>query len=89
MIMKNTNDRYLRSPELEAVSALEYTLPSSAPISGIYVVDTADLFAALEGDSGSQKRSLERICRHLQIRTEFLHNAGNDAHVSVGGLEGF
>ena len=40
------------------------------------------MFAALEGESSGNKRSLERACRHLQIPTDFLHNAGNDAHVS-------
>jgi hypothetical protein len=36
----------------------------------------------LEGDSGGQKRSLERVCRLLQIKsTQHLHNAGNDARV--------
>ena len=60
----------------------EYLLPDQTPESGVYVVDTGDMFAALEGESGGNKRSLERACRHLQIPTEFLHNAGNDAHVS-------
>lgn len=48
------------------------------------MVDTIDLFAALEGDSSNNARSLDRVCRHLQIETKFLHNAGNDAYVSPG-----
>jgi hypothetical protein len=56
-------------------------LPDATPDDGIWVIDTGDLFAALEGEPGGNKRGLERICRHLQIPTEWLHNAGNDAHV--------
>ncbi|KAI0307159.1 hypothetical protein B0F90DRAFT_531079 [Multifurca ochricompacta] len=81
--------KYLRSPEINApLDGLSFFLPEScaevetSEASKIYVVDTSELFAALEGDSGGQKRSLERVCRLLQIRPEFtqhLHNAGNDA----------
>lgn len=56
-------------------------MPDATPDDGIWVIDTGDLFAALEGESGGNKRGLERVCRHLQIPTEWLHNAGNDAHV--------
>jgi hypothetical protein len=83
--------KYLRSPEIAApLDGLSYFLPEScaeaesSDTPKIYVVDTAELFAALEGDSGGQKRSLERVCRLLQIKstlTEHLHNAGNDARV--------
>jgi hypothetical protein len=45
------------------------------------VVDTSDLFAALEGQH--QTRGLERMCRLLGIPTQFMHNAGNDAYVSA------
>jgi hypothetical protein len=37
----------------------------------INVVDTSELFTALEGDSGGQKRLLERVCRLLQIKSTF------------------
>lgn len=60
---------------------LSFLLPEATPEDGIFVVDTSDLFAALEGEGGHNRRSLERVCRHLQIPTSFLHNAGNDAHV--------
>ena len=56
-------------------------LPEAPPEDGIFIVDTSDLFAALEGEAGGNRRSLERVCRHLQITTTYLHNAGNDAHV--------
>jgi hypothetical protein len=85
--------KYLRSPEIEApLDGLSFFLPDlcteaeTSDTPKIYVVDTSDLFAALEGDSGGQKRSLERVCRLLQIKSEFtqhLHNAGNDARVSL------
>lgn len=53
----------------------------------IFTVDTAELFAALEGNGGAQKRSLEQMCRHLQVKTEYLHNAGNDARYTHLALE--
>ena len=58
-------------------------LPDAPQRGEVYAVDTADLFAALEGDSSGNTRSLERVCRLLRIPTEFLHNAGNDAYVSA------
>ncbi|KAI0053569.1 hypothetical protein FA95DRAFT_1674104 [Auriscalpium vulgare] len=82
---KNEDIRYLQNPMVGAELNISYFLPDSCGAAlqvnepTTYVVDTSDLFAALEGDSGSQKRSLERVCRHLQIPTQFLHNAGNDA----------
>ncbi|KAI0254697.1 hypothetical protein BJV78DRAFT_869201 [Lactifluus subvellereus] len=85
--------KYLRSPEIEApLDGLSFFLPEScteaetSDTPKIYVIDTSELFAALEGDSGGQKRSLERVCRLLQIKSEFtqhLHNAGNDARVML------
>lgn len=56
-------------------------LPDVLPEDGIFIIDTSDLFAALEGEAGGNRRSLERVCRHIQISTTYLHNAGNDAHV--------
>lgn len=76
--------RYLNSKAVEApLAGLAYMLPDATPDDGIWVIDTGDLFAALEGEPGGNKRGLERICRHLQIPAEWLHNAGNDAHVSI------
>jgi hypothetical protein len=51
------------------------------PDEGLFVVDTSDLFAALEGAGTVDRRSLGRVCNLLQLPTEYLHNAGNDAHV--------
>lgn len=88
----NSQDlKYLRSPEIAApLDGLSFFLPEScteaetSDTPKIYVIDTSELFAALEGDSGGQKRSLERVCRLLQIKsTQHLHNAGNDARVDI------
>jgi hypothetical protein len=74
--------RYLKSTGIEApIDELKYFLPNSTPSEGMYCVDTAELFAGLEGDGYGNKRSLERVCRLLGISTIFLHNAGNDAFV--------
>jgi hypothetical protein len=86
--------KYLRSPKIEApLEGLSFFLPESCAEAEstdgtlkIFVIDTAELFAALEGDSGGQKRSLERVCRLLQIKStlaQHLHNAGNDARVII------
>ena len=76
--------RYLNSQAVEApLTGLAYMLPDATPNDGIWVIDTGDLFAALEGEPGANKRGLDRVCRHLQIPTEWLHNAGNDAHVCI------
>ncbi|EIM88114.1 uncharacterized protein STEHIDRAFT_138556 [Stereum hirsutum FP-91666 SS1] len=81
--------KYLRSNYVNAaLLGLSYQLPSfcesassgaKAGQPSLYVVDTADLFAGLEGEGSTQTKGLERICRHLQIPTQYLHNAGNDA----------
>jgi len=77
-----TFGRYLKSSAVNVdVPNLSFLLPEATPGGGVFVVDTSDLFAALEGEGGHNRRSLERVCRHLQIPTSFLHNAGNDAHV--------
>ncbi|OBZ70193.1 Good for full DBP5 activity protein 2 [Grifola frondosa] len=78
----NQDIKYLRSESVNAISQVEFLLPETAQEKEVYIVDTADMFAALEGDT-NQKRSLERVCRHLQIPTMFLHNAGNDAHYTL------
>jgi hypothetical protein len=85
--------KFFRSPEIDApLDGLSFFLPEScteaetSETPKVYVVDTSELFAALEGDSGGQKRSLERVCRLLQIKSTFtqhLHNAGNDARVMI------
>ena len=90
----NSQDiKYLRSPEIDApLEGLSFILPETcteaetSDTPKVYVVDTSELFAALEGDSGGQKRALDRVCRLLQIKSTFtqhMHNAGNDARVII------
>ena len=56
-------------------------IPDVPPTSGTYVIDTAQLFGALEGD-GDERRSLENVYRKLTHKTQYdFHNAGNDARV--------
>ena len=81
-MVSNASDRYLKSKDIDvALPNMAFMLPEAPPEDGIFIVDTSDLFAALEGEAGGNRRSLERVCRHLQITTTYLHNAGNDAHV--------
>lgn len=75
--------RYLREQIQANLTGLTYLLPDRAPDEGLYVIDTAELFAALEGSADNNKRGLQQICRHLKIPVQYLHNAGNDAHVCV------
>lgn len=68
-----------KSKAIEAdLTGLSYRLPDAMPDEGIFVVDTSNLFAALEGEGLTNRRSLDRVCKHLQVPTEYLHNAGND-----------
>jgi len=79
----NQDVKYLN--ELKAdLNGLSYLLPDAMPEEGIFVVDTADLIGALLGEgSGGNNRGLEKTCALLQIKTDYLHNAGNDAHVRL------
>ncbi|KAF9247299.1 hypothetical protein BU15DRAFT_38431 [Melanogaster broomeanus] len=85
----NSQDiKYLKSKAVEVpLNNMAFLLPETLPQEGIFVIDTADLFAALEGEAGGNRRSLERVCRHLQIPTSYLHNAGNDAHYTMLALQ--
>ncbi|KAJ6628714.1 hypothetical protein B0H10DRAFT_1777313 [Mycena sp. CBHHK59/15] len=62
-----------------------YAIPDTTPKEGIFIVDTTALFGALEGE-GNNKRGLQQVCNHLRIETEYLHNAGNDAHYTLLAL---
>ncbi|KAJ3710451.1 hypothetical protein FB446DRAFT_477002 [Lentinula raphanica] len=75
---------YMESAMIEAdLSGLSYTLPNEpSPAHGVFVVDTVDLFGGLQGE-GTRNRGLEQVCNQLQIKTKFLHNAGNDAHYTL------
>lgn len=63
-------------------------LPDTVPSAGIFIVDTAALFAALMGE-GHRTHKLRQVCSQLGIETEYLHNAGNDAYVSFLALSCF
>ncbi|KAJ7180189.1 hypothetical protein C8R43DRAFT_972124 [Mycena crocata] len=75
--------KMLKSP----VEAAVYELPNATPSEGIFIVDTAVLFGALEGE-GNNTRALKQVCNHLRVPTEeaFMHNAGNDAHYTLLAL---
>jgi hypothetical protein len=76
--------RYLVDPKYQLkVLPEEPTLvvPETPPNDGLYVLDTSQMFAALEGDR-EQKRKLESVYRKLTHKTQTdFHNAGNDARV--------
>jgi len=76
--------RALDAPVNEAV----YELPDKTPMEGIFIVDTALLFGALEGE-GNNRRALQQVCNHLKIENfnaGLLHNAGNDAYYTLCAL---
>jgi len=73
--------QYLNSKAIEApLDKITPVHPDTPPKDGIYIVDTKELFSALEGQGQKGGRSLDRVCKLLGIRTSYLHNAGNDAH---------
>ncbi|KAF8897628.1 hypothetical protein BD779DRAFT_1491863 [Infundibulicybe gibba] len=52
-------------------------LPDAIPEGGLFV-----------GDGHSfNRRSLDRTCKHLQIPTQYLHNAGNDAYYTLQAMK--
>ncbi|KAJ7748466.1 hypothetical protein DFH07DRAFT_747279 [Mycena maculata] len=71
---------------LEApISGAVSELPDSIPSEGLFIVDTAALFAALMGE-GQRTFKLQQVCNQLGIETEWLHNAGNDAFYTLLAL---
>ncbi|EMD40754.1 hypothetical protein CERSUDRAFT_111333 [Gelatoporia subvermispora B] len=80
----NSQDiKYLRSKMVQAISHVEFLLPDTMPADGTYVVDTSDMFSALEGNDTVDRRGLERMCHILQLEPKNMHNAGNDAHYTL------
>ncbi len=74
--------RYLKQFKVPEADEATKDLPDTKDNSGIFIIDTADLFAGLEG-RGGERRGLERMCRLLKMYDVcYMHNAGNDAHVS-------
>jgi len=75
---------YLRSKAVQApIDGFTTILPEAAPAKGLFVIDTKELFSALEGESFASQSKLERVCRLLGYKPEYLHNAGNDAHYTM------
>lgn len=73
---------YLKSKTVQApIDGFTTVLPELVPTRGIFVVDTRELFSALEGEGFANQSKLERVCRLLGFKPDYLHNAGNDAHV--------
>ncbi|KAJ7454894.1 hypothetical protein B0H11DRAFT_2067946 [Mycena galericulata] len=71
---------------LEApVDGAVFDLTDAMPSEGIFIVDTRVLFGALMGES-DRTRKLQQVCNQLHIQTEYLHNAGNDAHYTLLAL---
>jgi len=84
----NQDIKYMKSSTIDApLEDLSFILPDNTPETGLFVVDTSDLFGALTGSAAGQRRSLEKTCRMLQITTMFLHNAGNDAHYTLEAMK--
>ncbi|KAF5387708.1 hypothetical protein D9615_000493 [Tricholomella constricta] len=83
----NQDIKYLKSPAIGAsLDGLSYVLPDAMPDDGLFVVDTSDLFAALEGATTADRRALGRMCNLIQIPTSNLHNAGNDAYYTLEAM---
>ncbi|KAG5648977.1 hypothetical protein DXG03_000326 [Asterophora parasitica] len=83
----NQDIKYLRSEMIGApLDGLSYVLPDAIPDAGLFVVDTSDLFAALEGTTTADRRALGRMCSLIQIPTRNLHNAGNDAYYTLEAM---
>ncbi|KAF9463900.1 hypothetical protein BDZ94DRAFT_1192050 [Collybia nuda] len=77
--------KYLKSPAVGLpLDGLSYILPDAMPDKGLFVVDTSDLFAGLEGSE--TRRGLDRVCNHLQISSQNFHNAGNDAYYTLEAM---
>lgn len=83
------NDKGGDLKSLKNIKVIEdYVFPTKdIPKSGYIVVDTQELFQALEGHESGNTRSLGQVCNQLQIRTQWLHNAGNDAHYTFLALK--
>jgi len=76
--------KYLKFPDIDApLSGLNHFLPDVMPEEGLYVVDTTEVYAGLEGSSTGNTKSLDRVCKQMQINTKDLHNAGNDAYYTL------
>jgi len=79
--------KVLQSKDVDAqIEPYHFLLPDAFPRTGVFIVDTRDLFAALEGDA-TERRGLERMALLLRLPTKHLHNAGNDAHYTLAAMK--
>ncbi|KAJ6628713.1 hypothetical protein B0H10DRAFT_2209178 [Mycena sp. CBHHK59/15] len=82
--------RYLQSKALQVPLAnLTTQLPDALPAVGTFVVDTAELFAALTGSDA--RSALPRLCTHLRLGARAggargVRNAGTDAEDTLDAL---
>jgi len=68
------------------LAGLSHVLPNAMPDNQTFVIDTSDLIGALLGEGSGTRRGLQKTCNLLRIQTNFLHNAGNDAHYTLVAL---
>ncbi|KAK7061806.1 hypothetical protein R3P38DRAFT_3302936 [Favolaschia claudopus] len=78
------NGKTLKRFEIPLNDAVFY-LPQDVPKGGTFIIDTAILYAALIGEE-HKTTGLEQTCHQLQIETDFMHNAGNDAYSVLRAL---
>jgi len=77
---------YLRKLRV-STDRFKFIMPNAPPEDGIFCVDTAILFSALEGHK--EPKSLTRMCRILGMtKAERFHNAGNDARYTFDAFVG-
>ncbi|KAG2107458.1 uncharacterized protein F5147DRAFT_802637 [Suillus discolor] len=66
----NQDIEYLKSPTINAdLPNPSFLHPDAKPDSGIFVLDTSDLFAALEGEGGHTRRLLEDNLSEKSLRS--------------------
>ncbi|KAF9534229.1 hypothetical protein CPB83DRAFT_843895 [Crepidotus variabilis] len=78
--------KYLNEMKVD-LESLSYLIPESTNATGLFVVDTAELIAALLGDNSGNNKGLEDTCRLLQLHPKNMHNAGNDAHYTMLAMQ--
>ncbi|KAL0572969.1 hypothetical protein V5O48_009000 [Marasmius crinis-equi] len=80
----NGDIRFLQTEMIQApIQNITFDIPKGPILSGLFGVDTTELFGARESDGGGNRTSLLNMCRALKIDTSAMHNAGNDAFVGA------
>ncbi|KAK1218445.1 hypothetical protein PQX77_018872 [Marasmius sp. AFHP31] len=85
---------YDRHNDLKALatllgSPLDYLQDPTTPMpsSGVFRVDTADLFSGHISDGSGRKHGLRNMCKELGIDAVHTHNAGNDAAYTMSAFQ--